>query len=80
MILEGQKAPAFSLQEATARNILWPIMPARMSCSGFILKTIRPGCTKEACGFRDTVETVTGRTRGSGRVSRDSLDSTIIHR
>ena len=48
--LEGQKAPAFNLQEATARNIHWPIMPVKTLCSGFILKTIRLAEPKKRAG------------------------------
>lgn len=54
MMLEGSKVPDFSLSDADGR--IWS--PADLSGSAYVLyfypKDDTPGCTVEACSFRDS--------------------------
>ena len=52
-IAEGRKAPDFTLQDAAAGMSRSPTSRARTSIVYFYPKDDTPGCTKEACGFRD---------------------------
>jgi thioredoxin-dependent peroxiredoxin len=72
--LEGQKAPTFSLDGSDGK---------KHSLSDYQGKTVvlyfypkdTPGCTKEACGFRDSLEAVTKANAVVLGVSRDNIDS-----
>ncbi len=49
----GQPAPAFSLQDANARQVDLASLKGKPVILYFYPKDDTPGCTKEACSFRD---------------------------
>ena len=57
--LEGQKAPAFSLQGSDGKTHKLADYAGKNVVLYFYPKDDTPGCTKEACGFRDSIQSVT---------------------
>jgi peroxiredoxin Q/BCP len=53
-IVEGRKAPEFSLSDATGQRVAPADFRGRDVVVYFYPKDDTPGCTKEACGFRDS--------------------------
>lgn len=53
MSLEGKKAPAFSLAGSDGKNHSLADYKGKTVVLYFYPKDDTPGCTKEACGFRD---------------------------
>ncbi|QQS46739.1 MAG: thioredoxin-dependent thiol peroxidase [Acidobacteriota bacterium] len=49
----GSKAPAFSLKDADGRTVKLSDFKGRKVVIYFYPKDMTPGCTKEACAFRD---------------------------
>jgi peroxiredoxin Q/BCP len=52
-ITEGRKAPDFTLADATGRRVSLADFEGKDVIVYFYPKDDTPGCTKEACGFRD---------------------------
>jgi len=52
-IQEGRKAPAFTLKDADGEKVKLQDFSGRDVVLYFYPKDDTPGCTKEACGFRD---------------------------
>jgi peroxiredoxin Q/BCP len=52
-IEEGKTAPAFTLEDADGRKVSLGDFAGRHVILYFYPKDDTPGCTKEACGFRD---------------------------
>jgi len=52
-IEEGKAAPAFSLSDAHGKKVALKDLRGRDVIVYFYPKDDTPGCTKEACGFRD---------------------------
>lgn len=52
-IEEGQAAPAFSLQDSAGNTVTPQDFKGKPVVVYFYPKDDTPGCTKEACGFRD---------------------------
>ena len=52
-IAEGRKAPDFTLQDAAGRRVSLADFKGKDVIVYFYPKDDTPGCTKEACGFRD---------------------------
>src|SRR5512145_3360533 len=52
-IEEGKKAPAFTLEDASGGKISLSDFEGQHVIVYFYPKDDTPGCTKEACGFRD---------------------------
>jgi len=52
-IEEGKKAPAFTLKDAEGNKVALRDLAGRDVIVYFYPKDDTPGCTKEACGFRD---------------------------
>ena len=52
-IEEGKKAPAFTLKDATGAKVALKDFAGQHVILYFYPKDDTPGCTKEACGFRD---------------------------
>jgi peroxiredoxin Q/BCP len=52
-IEEGRKAPAFTLPDAEGRSVSLKDFAGKDVILYFYPKDDTPGCTKEACGFRD---------------------------
>ncbi len=75
MLKDGDKAPDFSLQADTAEEISLKNLKGKKVVLYFYPKDDTPGCTKEACDFRDSYS----KFQKSGAliygVSGDSLDS-----
>jgi len=73
--LEGQKAPSFNLQGNDGKKHCLEDYRGKTVVLYFYPKDNTPGCTKEACGFRDKGPTL----KKSGvvvlGVSKDSIDS-----
>lgn len=74
MSLEGKKAPAFELQGCDGNTHSLEQYRGRTVVLYFYPKDDTPGCTKEACGFRDLHEEIARRAVVLG-VSKDSIDS-----
>ncbi len=49
----GQKAPAFSLKNAAGRTVKLSDLKGKKVILYFYPKDLTPGCTTEACAFRD---------------------------
>ena len=52
-ITEGRKAPDFTLEDAGGKKVTLSDLRGRDVVVYFYPKDDTPGCTKEACGFRD---------------------------
>jgi peroxiredoxin Q/BCP len=52
--LEGRKAPAFSLADASGKKVSLGDFAGKHVILYFYPRDDTPGCTKEACGFRDS--------------------------
>jgi peroxiredoxin Q/BCP len=52
-IVEGKKAPDFALEDAAGRRVSPSDFKGKHVIVYFYPKDDTPGCTKEACGFRD---------------------------
>jgi peroxiredoxin Q/BCP len=52
-IAEGKKAPNFTLADATGKRVSLADFAGKDVIVYFYPKDDTPGCTKEACGFRD---------------------------
>src|SRR6056297_3915459 len=52
-IEEGKAAPAFTLQDTDGNKVALKDFKGRNVVVYFYPKDDTPGCTKEACGFRD---------------------------
>jgi peroxiredoxin Q/BCP len=53
MLEPGDKAPAFTLTDAEGRKVSLEDFAGRHAVVYFYPQDDTPGCTKEACGFRD---------------------------
>jgi peroxiredoxin Q/BCP len=51
--MEGKKAPAFSLPDQDGKTVSLDALKGKDVLLYFYPKDDTPGCTKEACGFRD---------------------------
>ena len=73
--LEGQKAPAFSLEGNDGKEHALEDYRGRTLVLYFYPKDNTPGCTKEACGFRDLGSSLKKTGAVVLGVSKDSIDS-----
>jgi peroxiredoxin Q/BCP len=73
--LEGQKAPAFNLEGSDGKKHSLADYQGKTVVLYFYPKDDTPGCTKEACGFRDSMESVTQSHAVVLGVSKDNVDS-----
>jgi thioredoxin-dependent peroxiredoxin len=55
MIKTGEPAPPFALTDATGKQVALEDLAGRDVVLYFYPKDDTPGCTKEACGFRDAL-------------------------
>ena len=60
-IEEGKKAPPFTLEDASGEKISLSDFSGQHVIVYFYPKDDTPGCTVEACEFRDANETITER-------------------
>jgi peroxiredoxin Q/BCP len=73
--LEGKKAPAFSLEGSDGKKHSLEDYKGKTVVLYFYPKDNTPGCTKEACGFRDLTTTLKKRGTVVLGVSKDSIES-----
>ena len=52
-LIVGEKAPAFSLKNTEGKTVKLSDFKGKKLVLYFYPKDMTPGCTKEACGFRD---------------------------
>ena len=74
-IEEGKKAPAFTLEDANGKKVSLKDLAGKDVILYFYPKDDTPGCTKEACGFRDLWADVRKRKAVVLGVSPDSGES-----
>ncbi|MHB8481909.1 MAG: thioredoxin-dependent thiol peroxidase [Nitrospiria bacterium] len=71
----GDKAPDFNLPSSTGENISLKSLKGKTVVLYFYPKDDTPGCTKEACGFRDELSRFNKASAVILGVSNDSPDS-----
>lgn len=71
----GELAPDFSLPASTGGNVSLSELRGRKVILYFYPKDDTPGCTKEACGFRDSYRGIEAEGAVVLGVSRDDLKS-----
>jgi thioredoxin-dependent peroxiredoxin len=74
MIKEGQKAPDFTLSSSEGKDVALKELRGRPVVLYFYPKDDTPGCTKEACAFRDAYSALKKKAVLLG-VSPDSVES-----
>jgi len=74
-IEEGRKAPAFTLADATGKKVSLKDFAGKDVILYFYPKDDTPGCTKEACGFRDSWSEIKKRKAVVLGVSADGAES-----
>ena len=75
MLKEGQKAPDFKLQANTGETVSLSGLKGKRVVIYFYPKDDTPGCTVEACGFRDNIKKIEYKDAVVLGVSPDSVDS-----
>lgn len=75
-IEEGQTAPNFTLVDATGKKVSLKDFAGKDVILYFYPKDDTPGCTKEACGFRDNGKALA---KANAVVLGVSADSTASH-
>lgn len=75
MALEGKKAPEFTLEGSDGRQHTVGQYAGKTVVIYFYPKDNTPGCTKEACGFRDNFKELTDKGVVVLGVSKDSIAS-----
>jgi thioredoxin-dependent peroxiredoxin len=73
--LEGKKAPVFSLEGSDGKKHSLEDYKGKTVVLYFYPKDNTPGCTKEACGFRDLTPSLKKNGVVVLGVSKDSVDS-----
>jgi thioredoxin-dependent peroxiredoxin len=73
--LEGKKAPAFTLEGSDGMKHSLADYAGKSVVLYFYPKDNTPGCTKEACGFRDLRASLKKSNAVVLGVSKDSIDS-----
>jgi len=75
MIEEGKKAPAFTLESSEGGKVSLKDLKGKTVVLYFYPKDDTPGCTREACEFRDTQAPIKKAGAVVYGVSGDSLES-----
>ncbi len=75
MINQGQKAPDFDLPASTGGNISLKSLKGKNVVLFFYPKDDTPGCTVEACGFRDSYKAIEKMGATILGISPDSVKS-----
>ena len=71
----GDRAPQFTLQDAQGRKVKLADLKGKKVVLYFYPKDLTPGCTKEACGFRDDLARFEKQDVAVLGVSADDLQS-----
>lgn len=74
MLKEGDKAPLFSLQSDSGKTVSLASFKGKHVVLYFYPKDLTPGCTIEACDFRDGVSAFKKKKTVVLGVSRDSVE------
>jgi peroxiredoxin Q/BCP len=74
-LTEGERAPDFELPASTGGNVKLSSLKGKQVVLYFYPKDDTPGCTAEACSFRDNLPKFKGMDAVILGVSKDSLDS-----
>ena len=74
MIQQGMKAPDFTLQDKDGNQVSLSQFLGRKVILYFYPRDNTPGCTVQACGFRDAYDVLKGKAVVIG-VSKDEMDS-----
>ena len=74
-IKEGKAAPAFTLEDANGKKVSLDDFAGKNVILYFYPKDDTPGCTKEACGFRDLWKEIGKKNAVVLGVSADSGES-----
>jgi len=61
MLKEGDKAPDFALSDEAGNTVSLKNFAGKKVVVYFYPKDDTPGCTKEACGFRDNYDAILGK-------------------
>ena len=72
---EGDMAPDFELPSSTGKSVRLSSLEGKQVVLYFYPKDDTPGCTREACSFRDNLPRFRGADAVILGVSKDSLDS-----
>jgi peroxiredoxin Q/BCP len=75
MSLEGKQAPAFTLEGSDGKQHTLAEYAGKTVVLYFYPKDNTPGCTKEACGFRDNHSKLTTNNIVLFGISKDSIAS-----
>jgi len=75
MLKEGDKAPAFTLKNAEGESISLSDFAGKTVVVYFYPRDNTPGCTKEACEFRDLYDEILDRGAVVLGISADSVKS-----
>jgi peroxiredoxin Q/BCP len=75
MIQEGGRAPAFSLKDDQGKTVKLSDFKGKKVVLYFYPRDNTPGCTKEACAFRDVYDEILAKGAVVIGVSADSADS-----
>ena len=75
MIREGDKAPDFNLKSDDGKEYSLKSFRGKKVVLYFYPKDDTPGCTTEACGFRDSISAIEGKNAVVLGVSRDDVKS-----
>ena len=71
----GDKAPDFSLPTQSGQTVSLKSLKGKQVVLYFYPKDDTPGCTKEACGFRDSIKSIEKANTVVLGVSMDDVDS-----
>ncbi|MEV7661168.1 thioredoxin-dependent thiol peroxidase [Paenarthrobacter sp. NPDC089316] len=72
-LIPGDEAPDFTLQDATGKSVSLSDFRGRKAIVYFYPAASTPGCTKEACDFRDTLGSLQAAGYDVVGVSPDSV-------
>lgn len=75
MLKEGTQAPEFSLKDSTGKEHSLSQYKGKKVILYFYPKDDTPGCTKEACDFRDSIAVVTKKKAVVLGISADSVEA-----
>ncbi len=74
-VKEGEKFPEFSLEDYSGKTVSNADLNGEFNVVYFYPKDMTPGCTKEACGFRDSLREFTDKKIPVYGISTDSVES-----
>lgn len=75
MLAEGTKAPEFQLQDDSGNNVSLKDFKGKNVVLYFYPKDDTPGCTREACDFRDNIKIYHKKNTVVLGVSADSIEA-----